>query len=114
MILRVDVGVYRFRLSGTCDTIDAEVKTTKSSVSQDMVRVVYQFSYIGMCDKLALRELADGKKNGYIDQTGFVVAMYLIRALVTRKITTVPSSLPRAIYEAASQLEVIFHEPISI
>lgn len=45
MILRVDVGVYRFRLSGTCDTIDAEVKTTKSSVSQDMVRVVYQFSY---------------------------------------------------------------------
>ena len=34
-----------FVIAETCDTIDAEVKTTKSSVGQDMVRVVYQFSY---------------------------------------------------------------------
>ncbi|RPD65856.1 EF-hand [Lentinus tigrinus ALCF2SS1-7] len=47
--------------------------------------------------------LADTHRRGFLDVTDFTIAMYLIQALMTGRLTTVPSSLPQSLFEAAAQ-----------
>ncbi|KAI0721501.1 hypothetical protein C8T65DRAFT_199240 [Cerioporus squamosus] len=47
--------------------------------------------------------LADVRRRGFLDVADFTIAMYLIQALMTGKLTTVPTSLPQSLYEDAAR-----------
>ncbi|KAI0713264.1 hypothetical protein C8Q76DRAFT_621024 [Earliella scabrosa] len=47
--------------------------------------------------------LADFRRRGFLDVADFTIAMYLIQALMTGKLTSVPKSLPHKLYEEAAQ-----------
>lgn len=48
------------------------------------------------------RNLADIRKNGYLDGTEFIVAMHYIAKLMDKSLVTLPSILPPDVYLAAS------------
>ncbi|RDX42687.1 EF-hand [Lentinus brumalis] len=47
--------------------------------------------------------LADTRRRGFLDVADFTIAMYLIQALMTGRLTTVPTSLPQSLYEEAAR-----------
>ena len=49
------------------------------------------------------RTLSDVRQRGFLDLVDFTVAMYLIQALMTGKLSTVPVSLPHHIYDEAAR-----------
>ncbi|KAI0807290.1 hypothetical protein C8Q74DRAFT_1362812 [Fomes fomentarius] len=48
-------------------------------------------------------QLADVRRRGYIDTADFTIAMYLIQALMTGKLSSVPTTLPQQLYEEAAR-----------
>jgi hypothetical protein len=48
------------------------------------------------------RNLADIRKNGYLDETEFIVAMHYIAKLMDKSLATLPSILPPDVFLAAS------------
>ncbi len=52
---------------------------------------------------LCCRQLADVRRRGYIDTADFTIAMYLIQALMTGKLSSVPTTLPQQLYEEAAR-----------
>lgn len=50
----------------------------------------------------ACRDLADIRKNGFLDESEFIIAMHYIAKLMDKSITTLPSILPPDVYLAAT------------
>ncbi|KAI8998890.1 hypothetical protein BD414DRAFT_476348 [Trametes punicea] len=47
--------------------------------------------------------LADVRQRGYLDVVDFTIAMYLIQALMTGRLSSVPTSLPQQLYQDAAR-----------
>lgn len=50
---------------------------------------------------ISSRSLADTQDRGSLDQTDFTIAMYLIQAVMSGQLPTIPSALPLGLYEEA-------------
>ena len=83
-----------------------EVKASSGHVVGDLVRdpcicvrhaLTWDFCWI------LVRNLADVQRRGFLDLTDFTIAMYLIQALMTGKLASIPTALPQLLYEEAGR-----------
>ncbi|KAI0747857.1 hypothetical protein C8Q80DRAFT_1168796 [Daedaleopsis nitida] len=72
-------------------------------LSGEHAREVFMKSKLPWSTLSEIWALADVRRRGFLDVSDFTIAMYLIQALMTGRLTSVPTALPLKLYEEAAR-----------
>lgn len=80
---------------------------TANGIPAEAAKALFSKSRLPNHQLTQIWDLADIRKNGYLDETEFIIAMYYIAKLMDKSITTLPTILPPDVYAAASNTSLM-------
>ncbi|KAH8102894.1 EF-hand [Cristinia sonorae] len=92
--------------------IFARSQPVQGILSADRASAILKKSRLSTEILAQIWDLADIQHQGYLDATAFVIAMYLVQAIMSGKLKSIPQSLPSSIYFDASPLSHE-HSPVT-